>query len=126
MNDNDTTSSRKLDHVRIVMDQDVAAKGVYTGFAAYRMPHDAVPELDLAAIDTSTTLLGKPMRAPLLISSLTGGAGDVARTIGTRPLSLAKRMRAPLLISSMTGGAADVARINLALAESAQVLGLAM
>jgi len=95
MNDNDSTSSRKLDHVRIVMDEDVAAKGIYTGFAAYRMPHDAVPELDLAAIDTSTALLGKPMRAPLLISS-------------------------------MTGGAFDVARINLALAEAAQALGLAM
>ena len=95
MNDNDSTSSRKLDHVQIVMDEDVAAKGVYTGFAAYRMPHDAVPELDLAEIDTSTTLLGKPMRAPLLISS-------------------------------MTGGASDVARINLALAEAAQALGLAM
>ena len=35
-------------------------------------------------------------------------------------------MRAPLLISSMTGGAFDVARINLALAEAAQALGLAM
>ena len=95
MNDNDSTSSRKLDHVRIVTDEDVAAKGVYAGFAAYRMPHDAVPELDLAAIDTSTTLLGKPMYAPLLISS-------------------------------MTGGAHDVAQINLALAQAAQQLGLAM
>ena len=36
-----------------VMGEDVAAKGVSTGFAAYRMPHDAVPELDLAEIDTS-------------------------------------------------------------------------
>ena len=53
MNDNDSTSSRKLDHVRIVIGEDVAAKGVYTGFAAYRMPHDAVPELDLAKIDTA-------------------------------------------------------------------------
>jgi isopentenyl-diphosphate delta-isomerase len=95
MIDDDTTSSRKLDHVRIVLGEDVAAKGVYTGFASYRMPHDAVPELNLAEIDTSTTFLGKPMRAPLLISS-------------------------------MTGGAADVARINLALAEAAQALGLAM
>jgi isopentenyl-diphosphate delta-isomerase len=95
MSDNDTTSSRKLDHVRIVMGEDVAAKGVFTGFEAYRIPHDAVPELDLAEIDASTTFLGKPMAAPLLISS-------------------------------MTGGAADVARINLALAEAAQALGLAM
>jgi isopentenyl-diphosphate delta-isomerase len=95
MDDNDATSSRKLDHVRIVLDQDVAAKGVATGFAAYRMPHEAVPELDLAAIDTRASFLGKPMRAPLLVSS-------------------------------MTGGAHDVARINLALAEAVQALGLAM
>jgi isopentenyl-diphosphate delta-isomerase len=95
MNDNDTTSSRKLDHVRIVLDEDVAAKGVHTGFAAYQLPHDAVPELDLAEIDTHTTFLGKPLRAPLLISS-------------------------------MTGGAHDVAQINLALAEAAQALGLAI
>src|SRR5437870_2751921 len=95
MNDNDSTSSRKLDHVQIVMGEDVAAKGVYTGFAAYRLPHDALPELDLAEIDTSTTFLGK-------------------------------RMRAPLLVSSMTGGAHDVARINMALAEAAETLGLAM
>jgi isopentenyl-diphosphate delta-isomerase len=39
---------------------------------------------------------------------------------------LGKPMRAPLLISSMTGGAHDVARINMALAEAAESLGLAM
>ncbi len=95
MDINDSTVSRKLDHVRIVLDEDVAAKGVAAGFAAYRMPHEALPELDLAEIDTGTTFLGKPLRAPLLISS-------------------------------MTGGAADVTRINTALAEAAQALGLAM
>lgn len=95
MTDDNLTASRKSDHVRIVLDEDVAAKGVYTGFAAYRLPHDAVPELDLAAIDTTTTFLGKSLRAPLLVSS-------------------------------MTGGAPDVARINMALAEAAEALGLAM
>ncbi|MEN9937059.1 MAG: hypothetical protein RLZZ387_3638 [Chloroflexota bacterium] len=95
MDDNQQTSSRKLDHVRIVLDEDVAAKGVYAGFAAYRLPHEAMPELDLAEIDTRTTFLGR-------------------------------QMRAPLLVSSMTGGARDVARINLALAEAAEALGLAM
>ncbi|GAB4113839.1 MAG: type 2 isopentenyl-diphosphate Delta-isomerase [Roseiflexaceae bacterium] len=91
----DTTSSRKLDHVRIVLDQDVAAKGVATGFAAYHLPHEALPELDLAEIDTRTVFLDKSLKAPLLISS-------------------------------MTGGATDVMRINLALAEAAEYLGIAM
>jgi isopentenyl-diphosphate Delta-isomerase len=73
----DSTSSRKLDHVRIVLDEDVAAKGVATGFAAYHLPHEALPELDLAEIDLHTTFLGKPLQAPILISSMTGGAHDV-------------------------------------------------
>ncbi len=79
MDTNDSTVSRKLDHVRIVLDEDVAAKGVYSGFAAYRMPHEALPELNLAEIDTTISFLGKSMRAPLMISSMTGGAADVAR-----------------------------------------------
>jgi isopentenyl-diphosphate delta-isomerase len=95
MDDKEQTSSRKLDHVRIVLDEDVSSKGVQTGFAAYRLPHEAVPELDLAEIDLGTTFLGRSMRAPLLVSS-------------------------------MTGGAHDVTRINLALAEAAETLGLAM
>jgi isopentenyl-diphosphate delta-isomerase len=89
------TEGRKADHIRIVLNEDVAAKGVSTGFAAYRLPHTAIPELDLAEVDTRTTFLGKPVRAPLLISS-------------------------------MTGGASVAERINLALAEAAEHLGLAM
>src|SRR6185436_13231642 len=95
MSDNELTASRKSEHVRIVLNEDVGAKGISTGFAAYRLPHEALPDLDLAEVDISTTLLGKPMRAPLLLSS-------------------------------MTGGAHDVASINMALAEAAQALGLAM
>ena len=95
MSDDERTASRKSEHVKIVLGEDVAAKGIYSGFAAYRLPHEALPELDLAEVDTTTTFLGKPMRAPLLVSS-------------------------------MTGGAHDVARINMALAEAAETLGLAM
>jgi isopentenyl-diphosphate delta-isomerase len=79
MEQNDSTVSRKLDHVRIVLNEDVAAKGIATGFGAYRLPHEALPELDLAEIDTRTSFLGRPLRAPLLISSMTGGAADVTR-----------------------------------------------
>jgi isopentenyl-diphosphate Delta-isomerase len=56
------TEGRKLDHIRIVLGEDVAAKGVHAGFAAYRLPHYALPEIDLAEVDTRTTFLGKPLR----------------------------------------------------------------
>jgi isopentenyl-diphosphate Delta-isomerase len=95
MPDSSSTEGRKIDHIRIVLGEDVAAKGTGTGFEAYRFEHNALPELDMAELDLTTTLLGK-------------------------------RMQAPLLISSMTGGAGEAERINLALAEAAETLGLAM
>lgn len=95
MPDSSTIEERKLDHIRIVLREDVAARGIHTGFAAFRLPHTAIPDLNLDEIDTSTTFLGK-------------------------------HLRAPLLISSMTGGAKAAEQINLALAEAAEYMGVAM
>jgi isopentenyl-diphosphate delta-isomerase len=63
---------RKSDHIRINLDKNVDS-GLTTGLERYRFIHQAVPELDLSQVDTSTGLLGKPLRAPLLVSSMTGG-----------------------------------------------------
>jgi isopentenyl-diphosphate delta-isomerase len=64
---------RKADHIRINLEEDVQFPRLTTGFARYRLVHRALPELDLAAIDTAAELLGKRLRIPLLISSMTGG-----------------------------------------------------
>jgi isopentenyl-diphosphate delta-isomerase len=40
--------------------------------------HQAVPELDLARVDTTVEWFGKQLRAPLLISSMTGGTDQAA------------------------------------------------
>lgn len=70
---------RKREHLRINLEEDVGAKGVTTGFERYRLVHQALPELDLAAVDTSLTLFGRRLRAPLIISSMTGGTEEGAR-----------------------------------------------
>lgn len=78
------TPSRKADHLRINLEQDVAAKGITSGFEAYRLRNRALPEVNLEDIDTSCELLGKSLRAPLLISCMTGGtpqAGTINRTL---------------------------------------------
>jgi isopentenyl-diphosphate Delta-isomerase len=72
----ETTESRKLDHLRIVLGEDVNAKGISSGWQRYRFRHCALPELDLCEIDTSVEFLGKRLQAPLLISSMTGGAHE--------------------------------------------------
>lgn len=73
------TPLRKLDHVRINLEEDVQGRGITTGFERYRFVHQALPELNLAEIDLSTSLLGKTLHAPLIISSMTGGAESLER-----------------------------------------------
>ncbi|NTV37531.1 MAG: type 2 isopentenyl-diphosphate Delta-isomerase [Anaerolineaceae bacterium] len=74
--------SRKDDHIRINLEQDVHS-GLQTGLDAFRFIHQALPEIDLADVDLSQTLFGKRVTSPLLISSMTGGTGD-AMKINTR------------------------------------------
>ena len=49
------------------------------GFERYRFDHLALPELDLAEVSTATVLFGRQLRAPLLVSCMTGGTEDAAR-----------------------------------------------
>lgn len=69
---------RKSDHLRITLDQDVQSRAQH-GLDAYYFQHTALPEIDLAEVNLATTFLGHPLKAPLLISSMTGGADDTAQ-----------------------------------------------
>jgi isopentenyl-diphosphate delta-isomerase len=71
--DADQTEQRKADHIRINVEEDVAFKSLGSGLGGYFFMHQALPEIDFHKIDTTTQLLGKTLRAPLLISSMTGG-----------------------------------------------------
>ena len=72
------TARRKADHIRINLEEDVQS-GLNTGLEKLRFEHNALPELDLAAVDTGLLLLGRRLAHPLLISSMTGGTKDAAR-----------------------------------------------
>lgn len=82
---------RKAEHIRINLEEDVQFPRLTNGFERYRLIHQALPELDLAAVDTSVTLLGKNLRVPLVISSMTGGT-PAAREIN-RNLAQAAQAR---------------------------------
>lgn len=71
-----STIPRKAEHIRINLSEDVAAKGVGSGFDAYRFIHRALPEINLADVDPSTTLFGRRLAAPILISCMTGGTSE--------------------------------------------------
>jgi isopentenyl-diphosphate delta-isomerase len=83
--------ARKADHIRINLEEDVQFPRLTTGLERYRFVHQALPELDLAAVDTSIPLLGKTLAAPLLISSMTGGTEQAERI--NRNLAIAAQAR---------------------------------
>jgi len=73
-----TLSSRKADHIKINLEQDVRS-GLTTGFEKYRFIHEALPDLNLDELDLSQTLFGKRVAVPILISSMTGGTPEAER-----------------------------------------------
>lgn len=67
------TGARKDEHIRINLEEDVSFDQVTTGLERYRFTHQALPECDLADVDTATCFLNHPLTFPLLIASMTGG-----------------------------------------------------
>ncbi|MBD2314321.1 type 2 isopentenyl-diphosphate Delta-isomerase [Desertifilum sp. FACHB-1129] len=84
-----STQTRKADHLRICLDEDVQCHTVTTGLECYRFVHCCLPELDRRDIDLTTSFLGQPMGAPLLISSMTGGT-EQAKLINYRLAQVAQ------------------------------------
>jgi isopentenyl-diphosphate delta-isomerase len=71
--------TRKADHIKINLEKDVRS-ALTTGLERYRFIHEALPELDLDRLDLTSNLFGKPLAAPILVSSMTGGteeAGEI-------------------------------------------------
>jgi isopentenyl-diphosphate delta-isomerase len=70
---------RKSEHLRINLEEDVSFPRLRTGLERYRFIHNALPEVSLQEVDTTTTFLGRQLQLPLLISSITGGTAEAQR-----------------------------------------------
>ncbi len=70
-------NSRKSDHIRINLSEDVDST-ISNGLEKIHFIHRALPEIDYDQIDQSTNLFGKVLNAPILISSMTGGTPEAA------------------------------------------------
>jgi isopentenyl-diphosphate delta-isomerase len=89
---------RKADHIKINLEKDVRSAST-TGLENYHFIHEALPEVDLERVDTSLSLFGKRLAAPILISSMTGGTAD-AETINLRLAEAAQEMKIAMGVGS--------------------------
>lgn len=70
---------RKQEHVDLVTTRDVTFRHRTTGLDDVDLVYNALPEIDMADVDTSTTLFGRHLTLPLYASGMTGGYADAER-----------------------------------------------
>jgi isopentenyl-diphosphate delta-isomerase len=68
------TEERKREHVQISLKENVAAHHNY--WDDVQLIHNALPEINENEIELSTQLFGKKLKAPLIISGMTGGYSE--------------------------------------------------
>jgi isopentenyl-diphosphate delta-isomerase len=82
--------NRKSEHLRVCIEEDVEFQQLTSDLEKYRFTHCCLPELDRSDIELGTTFLGKSLKAPILISSMTGGT-ELAHLVNTRLATVAQR-----------------------------------
>ncbi|MBZ5706966.1 MAG: type 2 isopentenyl-diphosphate Delta-isomerase [Acidobacteriia bacterium] len=92
-------NDRKAAHIDACLDDSVDMQR--DSFASYKLRYNALPEISLADVSTRTEFAGKAIAAPIIISSMTGGAGERFRRINRNLAAAAERLKLPLGLGSM-------------------------
>jgi isopentenyl-diphosphate Delta-isomerase len=93
------TQTRKADHLRICLEENVQFNQLTNGFEKYYFSHACLPEIDFQDVDLTTTFFGKKLNYPLLISSMTGGT-EQAKIINYRLAEAAQNHRLAMGVGS--------------------------
>lgn len=107
--------NRKDQHLDVIL-SGAAAHGLDAGFGAVRFVHEALPDLDHGKIDLGADFLSRRLKAPLLISSMTGGPAR-AEAINARLAEAAQHLGIALAVGSQRAALEDggVAGLDMAL-----------
>ena len=73
------TENRKAEHINICLDEKAQARKATTGFEDVQFVHRALPEVDKAKIDVSTTVFSHNFSAPLIVGAMTGGTSEATQ-----------------------------------------------
>lgn len=104
-------AARKSDHIALCVDGDVGFAAKTTLFEEVELVHDALPDLAVEDVDLSTELLGRRLRAPLVIAAMTGGTPeaeainrDLAAVAQALGVGMAFGSQRPLLVRGIRAG----------------------
>ncbi|MFC3041645.1 type 2 isopentenyl-diphosphate Delta-isomerase [Virgibacillus xinjiangensis] len=78
-------NQRKTEHIRLCLTDNVEGVGKSTGLEGISFLHNALPEINFDDIDLTARFLDKPLNAPFLVSSMTGGsemAAEINQNLG--------------------------------------------
>jgi isopentenyl-diphosphate delta-isomerase len=95
---------RKFQHLQIATSP--GAQGSGAGWDDVRLVPQAVPELDAADVDLTTRFLGAELRAPLVITGMTGGH-EAAREVNARLGEAAERLGLAVGVGSQRAALVD-------------------
>jgi isopentenyl-diphosphate delta-isomerase len=93
-------AARKRMHIDVCLSDRVEYQTVTTGLERFRLPYNALTQTDLAGVDLGTDFLGKRLRAPILIGSMTGGT-ELAGIINRNLAAAAQRLGIGMMLGSM-------------------------
>jgi isopentenyl-diphosphate delta-isomerase len=98
---------RKDSHLDLCLTGDVEGPGISALWDDVALVHDALPELSWDDVDLSASMLGRPVRAPLLVVGMTGGterAGavnrDLARAAQSMGVAFGTGSQRPMLLDA--------------------------
>jgi isopentenyl-diphosphate delta-isomerase len=93
------TQARKVRHIDVCLTRPVSFDGITTGLERYRLPYNALTQTSLEDVDLSTGFLGVPLRAPVLVGAMTGGA-ELSGTINRNLATAAQRLGIGMMLGS--------------------------
>jgi isopentenyl-diphosphate delta-isomerase len=90
---------RKIDHIELCHKGAVQPDKASTLFEEVELIHQALPELKLSQIDITTNLLGKSIKAPFMVTGMTGGP-EQAKQINLAIAGLCEKYGIPFGLGS--------------------------
>lgn len=110
---------RKEEGIDVVLEKKVEARENTTMLECVRLVHNALPEINMDDVDLSVNFLGKRLRAPVFVDSMTGGApkaekinGILAEVAEEKGFAMGVGSQRAGLLSAGMAGTYSIARKN--------------